>query len=68
MADVTVSTIHKAKGGTWERVHVLMGEVDIEDTAKLRMLYVAMTRARTLVLREVSFVSSEDAGQTKPAA
>ncbi|BBY54062.1 AAA family ATPase [Mycobacterium koreense] len=51
-ADVTVSTIHKAKGGTWNRVQVAMGEqlISDEDTAKLRMLYVAATRARELVL------------------
>ena len=68
VADVTVSTIHKAKGGTWEQVLVKMGEVDVEDTAKLRMLYVAMTRARTLVLREVTFVTTDETGQTRPAA
>lgn len=51
-AEVTVSTIHKAKGGTWNRVLVQMGEARIKatDTDKLRMLYVAVTRARELVL------------------
>lgn len=51
-ADVTVSTVHKAKGGTWDRVLVDMGEqpIDDEDHEKLRLLYVALTRARHLVL------------------
>lgn len=51
-AEVTVTTIHKAKGGTWNQVLIDMGddEIDPEDTAKLRMLYVAVTRARELVL------------------
>lgn len=67
-ADVTVSTIHKAKGGTWDRVLVQMGEVDVEDAARLRMLYVAMTRARMLVLREATFVSTDGDGRSRPAA
>lgn len=51
-ADVTVSTIHKAKGGTWDKVLVNMGEqrIKVTDIDKLRMLYVAVTRARKLVL------------------
>lgn len=51
-ADVTVSTIHKAKGGTWDTVLVDMGEFPIEDddVDQLRLLYVALTRARHLVL------------------
>lgn len=58
-ADVTVSTIHKAKGGTWTAVFVDMGEVCTADVAKLRMLYVAVTRAESLVLRRVSLVDPE---------
>lgn len=51
-ADVTVSTIHKAKGGTWDSVLVDMGEfpIDDDDEDQLRLLYVALTRARHLVL------------------
>ncbi|OMC51986.1 hypothetical protein A5742_17815 [Mycolicibacterium fortuitum] len=51
-ADVTVSTVHKAKGGTWDSVLVDMGDqpIDEEDDEKLRLLYVALTRARHLVL------------------
>lgn len=52
LADVTVSTVHKAKGGTWDSVLVDMGEqpIDEDDDEKLRLLYVALTRARQLVL------------------
>lgn len=52
LADVTVSTVHKAKGGTWDSVLVDMGEqpIDDDDDEKLRLLYVALTRARQLVL------------------
>lgn len=51
-ADVTVSTVHKAKGGTWDSVLVDMGEqaVDDDDVENLRLLYVALTRARRRVL------------------
>lgn len=51
-ADVTVSTVHKAKGGTWDRVLVDMGDVPIDDDddEQLRLLYVALTRARHQVL------------------
>lgn len=51
-ADVTVSTIHKAKGATWDSVLVDMGEFPIkdEDEDQLRLLYVALTRARYRVL------------------
>lgn len=51
-ADVTVSTVHKAKGGTWDSVLVDMGEqpIDDDDDENLRLLYVALTRARRRVL------------------
>lgn len=51
-ADVTVSTVHKAKGGTWDSVLVDMGEQPIadDDDEMLRLLYVALTRARHRVL------------------
>lgn len=51
-ADVTVSTVHKAKGGTWDSVLVDMGDqpIDDDDDDTLRLLYVALTRARRRVL------------------
>ncbi len=51
-AHCTVSTVHKAKGGTWDSVLVDMGDqpVDDDDDEKLRLLYVALTRARYRVL------------------
>lgn len=51
-ADVTVSTVHKAKGGTWDSVLVDMGDqpIDDDDDETLRLLYVALTRARNRVL------------------
>lgn len=70
-ADVTVSTVHKAKGGTWDRVLVDMGEqpIDDEDHEKLRLLYVALTRARHLVLWKPSTdtTSKRNLDRTGPA-
>jgi len=44
--------VHKAKGGTWDSVLVDMGDqpVDDDDDEKLRLFYVALTRARYRVL------------------
>lgn len=67
-ADVTVSTVHKAKGGTWDRVLVDMGEqpIDDEDHEKLRLLYVALTRARHLVLWKPSTDSTSKRNLARP--
>lgn len=68
-ADVTVSTIHKAKGGTWNRVLVDMGgeRIKADDTNKLRMLYVAVTRARELVMLPSHLLDFDHGGDATAA-
>lgn len=45
-ADVTVSTAHKSKGAEWDRVELIGDFPDSPEAGELRLLYVAVTRAK----------------------
>ena len=44
---ILVSTMHKAKGKEFENVFILLNQYDLSDDAARRLLYVAITRAKT---------------------
>ena len=43
---VTVSTIHKAKGREFDNVYLLLNNISLQDSANIRKIYVAITRAK----------------------
>jgi hypothetical protein len=45
-ADLVVSTAHKSKGREWDRVRIHGDFAETDDSSELRLLYVAVTRAR----------------------
>jgi ATP-dependent DNA helicase RecQ len=46
---VLVSTIHKAKGKEFDQVYMMLNQSDFRDDQERRLLYVGMTRAKSLL-------------------
>jgi hypothetical protein len=60
-ADLVVSTAHKAKGREWDRVQLAGDFPEEPQGEELRLLYVAVTRARfQLDIDAVSFLNDEE--------
>ena len=60
--EVTVSTMHKAKGHEFDCVYMLLNRIDSSILENKRMLYVAMTRARSELYIHYNNGLFEDSG------